>query len=318
MNIIKAGFEIIPRDEERGGLAIIEQAARTCYKTEDRITDGSAEGMVSMLIARKHEAMLEHGDYIFQLDDSHVMDYLLGDLMAILFETGQHIRLNVTKEKRRYIVSGNVRAWRELMASGHGSAYYFAGDIDPIYIADLMPEAERVHDPHVTRIHYAYLQGAHEQRAHIRQTVRFTIDRGISHEFVRNRGNDGMSFAQESSRFCNYSHERFGREITVIEPCFLIEGTEPYSLWKRQCMSAETAYFTLLNEGLQPQEARDVLPTSTKTELVMTGTLGDWKHFFELRALELTGKAHPQAVEVAKPLMLQMAPRFPMAFSAME
>lgn len=315
MNIIKAGFDIIPRDEERGGLAIIERAARTCYKTENRITDDSAEGMVSMLIRRGHEAMLEHGDYIFQMDDSHAMDYLLGDLMAILFETGRRIRLNVTKENRRYIVSGNVRAWRELMQSGHGSAYYFAGDIDPIYIADLMPEAERVHDPHVTRIRYEDLKGGLEQRAHIRQTVRFTIDRGVSHEFVRHRD---FSFAQESTRYCNYSQNRFGSEITVIEPCFLIEGTEPYSLWKRQCMSAEVAYFQALNDGLAPEEARDVLPTSVKTELVMTGTLGDWKHFFDLRALELTGKAHPQAVEVAKPLMLQMAPRFPMAFSAME
>ena len=105
--------------------------------------------------------------------------------------------------------------------------------------------------------------------------------------------------------------DRFGREISVIEPCYLAPHTEPYDLWKRQCMSAETAYFTELNLGLQPQEARAVLPTSTKTELVMTGTLGQWDHFFDLRARQITGPAHPQASELALPLMLDMAERFP-------
>ena len=130
----------------------------------------------------------------------------------------------------------------------------------------------------------------------------------MSHEFVRHRV---MSFAMESSRYCNYSQERFNREITVIEPCYLVPHTEPYDLWKRSCMTAETAYFTLLNMGLAPQEARAVLPHSTKTELVMTGTLGMWKHFFDLRARQITGKAHPQAVEAAEPLMQEMTALFP-------
>lgn len=315
MKIIKAAFDILPRDEQRGGLAIIEQAARTCYKTEDKTREGSADDIVAMLISKKHEAMLEHGDYIFQLNDSKVLDIIAEDLGRIAHETGQHIKLNMTSVNRRHIISGNVRAWRELMRSGRGSAYYFVGDIDPIYLGDVIPEAERFHDDHVHQIFYADLIGTLEQRAHIRQSVRFTIDRGVSHEFVRHRGNDGMSFAQESTRYCNYSQDRFGREISVIEPCYLKQHTEPYDLWKRSCMTAETEYFSLLNLGLMPQEARAVLPTSTKTELVMTGTLGDWKHFFDLRALQVTGPAHPQAVEVAKPLMMQTASRYPMAFS---
>ena len=97
----------------------------------------------------------------------------------------------------------------------------------------------------------------------------------------------------------------------MIEPCYLVKHTEPYDLWKRSCMTAETENFTMLNMGMQPQEARAVLPHSTKAELVMTGTLGAWNHFFDLRARQITGKAHPQAVEVAFPLMQEMAARFP-------
>jgi thymidylate synthase (FAD) len=141
--------------------------------------------------------------------------------------------------------------------------------------------------------------------------VRFTIDRGISHEFVRHRV---MSFSQESTRYCNYSQGKFGREITVIAPCYLVEGSQPYELWRRSCMSDEVEYFTLLNMGLSPQEARAVLPNSTKTELMMTGTIRQWDHFFDLRARQLTGPAHPQAVEVAEPLMQEMVERWPEAF----
>ena len=157
--------------------------------------------------------------------------------------------------------------------------------------------------------------GKTERLTHLSQTVRFIIDRGISHEFVRHRM---MSFAQESTRFCNYSNDRFGREVTVIEPCYLVKHTEPYDLWKRQCMSAEVSYFAEMNLGLFPQEARAVLANSTKTELVMTGTLRQWDHFFDLRARQITGKAHPQAVEVAVPLMEEMSGLFPTVFQGAE
>jgi len=313
MKIIKPSATIEERDEERGGLNIIEKAARTCYKSEDAITEGSADRIVKALIKRGHESAIEHGDYIFLLDDTHILDNVLEALLETEANTGHRIHLSFTRANRRPIISGNIRAWRELMAADSIAKYYFTGAIDTIYTEDLIPEDERYADSRIHQLRYADLKGALEQRVHLRQTVRFTIDRGISHEFVRHRV---MSFSQESSRFCNYSQQKFGREISVIEPCFLVPDTEPYNLWKRQCMSAEAAYFTELDLGLLPQEARAVLPTSTKTELMMTGTLGEWRHFFDLRALEKTGRAHPQAVEVAKPLMTQMASRFPAAFGS--
>ena len=140
--------------------------------------------------------------------------------------------------------------------------------------------------------------------------MRFTVDRGVTHEFVRHRE---MSFAQESTRYCNYTLGKFGSEITVIEPSFLEEGSEAYSLWKRQCMSAETAYTHMLRMGLTAQQARTVLPQSTKADLIVTGVLGQWDSFFDLRARQVTGPAHPQAAEVAVPLMQAFAEKFPEA-----
>lgn len=315
MKIVKPSFIIEERDEQRGGLKIIEKAARTCYKTEDKITDTSAERMVRSLRQRRHNAMLEHGDYIFTFTDYHLFDIVVSALRRLMEDNGVVPLLAFTNIDERPIISGNIRAWRELIASGSAAAYYFTGLIDPIYTEDLIPPEDRCKDPRVKQLRYSELFGKTEQLTHLRQTVRFTIDRGVSHEFVRHRV---MSMAQESSRYVNYSQAKFGREITVIEPCYLQPETEAYNLWKRQCMSAEVAYFTELNIGLLPEESRAVLPQSTKTELVMTGTLRQWDHFFDMRARQITGRAHPQAVEVAAPLMGEMMLRYPDVFGGEE
>ncbi|MBQ8962188.1 MAG: FAD-dependent thymidylate synthase [Clostridia bacterium] len=308
MNIIQPGFAIEERDEERGGLAIIERAARTCYKTEDKIAEGSAERIVRMLIQRHHEAMLEHGDYIFLLEDYKILDNIAYSLRRLMERGADVPLLTFTNINQRPIISGNIRAWRELLASQCLAAQYFTGAIDPIYTSDLITEDERIDDPRVKQIHYSDLQGFKEKRVHLRQTVRFIVDRGVTHEFVRHRV---MSFAQESTRYCDYSNGKQGDGITVIEPSFMTEHTEPYDLWKRQCMSADTAYTHEKRLGLKPEEARTVLPQSTKAELVMTGTLRQWDHFFDMRARQTTGPAHPQAAEVSIPLMQEMAARFP-------
>lgn len=307
MKIIKASYSVEPRDEQRGGLAVIERAARTCYKTEDAIRNGSAESIVKALIHKRHEAMLEHGDYIFLLDDYHILDNVVAGLVDLMSRTGRVPMLSFTNVGGdRPIVSGNVRAWRELFASGTGAAYYFTGAIDPIYTEDLIPDSERIDDPRIHQLRYVDLFGKVERQTHLRQTVRFIVDRGVTHEFVRHRV---MSFAQESTRYVDYASDK--HELTVIDPCYLESGSEPWWLWKRQCMSAETAYRHQRLMDLKPQEARGVLPTSLKAELVMTGTLWQWNHFFDMRARQNTGPAHPQAVEVALPLMQEMAACFP-------
>ncbi|MBQ8086906.1 MAG: FAD-dependent thymidylate synthase [Clostridia bacterium] len=308
MKIIKPSFNILPRDEQRGGLKAIEAAGRVCYKSEDKISDDSTDTFVKGMIKRKHFAMLEHGDMIFEISDVHIFDNVAGELQMFREKGMRTPMLEMTNIDCRYIISGNIRAWMELFGSAWLAGRYFIGHFDPIYTQGQgFYDEDADPDFRVRQIRYADLNSVEEKKAHIRQTVKFTVDRGVSHEFVRHRA---MSFAQESTRYCNYSLDKFGSEITVIEPCYLVKHSEPYELWKRSCMTAEVEYFTMLNLGLQPQEARAVLPHSIKTELVMTGTLGMWNNFFDLRARQITGKAHPQAAEVAVPLMEEMAIRF--------
>ena len=138
---------------------------------------------------------------------------------------------------------------------------------------------------------------------HFVLTVKFTVDRGVSHEIVRHRL---ASYSQESTRYCNYAKGDFGAEITVFD-----EGTVGYDCWKKACEEAEYAYFNLLELGCSPQEARSVLPNSLKTELYMTANLREWRHFFRLRT---SAAAHPQMREVAIPLMHAMQLLLPGVF----
>lgn len=301
MNIIKAGFVIEGRSELRGGISNIERAGRTCYKSEDKAESGSADRFVRAIINNRHEAMLEHGDYIFMVDEQ-VWNFTHEALMQAEKISGVRPMVQMTNVNKRPIVSGNIRAWRDLMRNTV-AGQYFSGHIDPIYTFDIREKMgecfESIPDEHVRRIFYEDLRGHAEKLTHLRQTVRFTVDRGVSHELVRHRL---FSFAQESTRYCNYSKGKFGNAITVIEPCYLKQGTPQYDSWRGACAYAENAYFMMLEERCSPQEARAVLPNSLKTEVVVTGNLREWRHFFALRARQVTGPAHPQMAEVAIPL----------------
>lgn len=153
---------------------------------------------------------------------------------------------------------------------------------------------------------------------HCSFTVKFIVDRGVSHEIVRHRV---ASYCQESTRYCNYSKDKFGKEITVIKPCFWREDEEEnkeyikLAIWKRSMQDAENAYFELLDSGATPQEARTVLPNSLKTEVVMTADIREWRHFFKLRT---SSAAHPQMREVAIPLLKECQEKIPVLFDDIE
>ena len=140
---------------------------------------------------------------------------------------------------------------------------------------------------------------------HFSFSVKFIVDRGVSHEIVRHRL---ASYSQESTRYCNYAKNGFGGEITVIEPIFLEPGTDGYEVWKKACENAEQSYFDMLDWGCLPEEARDVLPTSVKTEIVMTANLREWRHFLRLRTSKA---AHPQIREVANMLLTELNYKLP-------
>lgn len=151
-------------------------------------------------------------------------------------------------------------------------------------------------------------QGHESVIEHEKITLMFVTDRGITHEIVRHRIG---SYSQESTRYCNYSIDKFGNEITVIDPFFYRNRPSEYALWKASCEEAEAKYFALLEAGSTPQEARSVLPNSLKTEIVVTYNLREWRHFLRLRS---DRASHPQIQEIAIPLLLFFKEKMPVLF----
>lgn len=222
MKLIKPYTEILTPIDGNEVLRTIEKVARTCYKSEHLITDDSAKVMVSSLLKRGHEAMIEFYDI----------------------------------------------------------------------------------------------------------TVKFVCDRGVSHEIVRHRV---ASYAQESTRYCNYSKDRFGSELTFIIPCWILDIEERSNMeynyvahaeyhhakddankqWYDLCLNSEFTYNSLIEKGWSPQEARSVLPNSLKTEINVKMNLREWRHFFKLRCDK---PAHPQMRELTIPLLEKMHDLVPIIF----
>lgn len=274
MRLIKPSFEIIEQKPGLDGLLQhIERCGRTCYKSEDKITEKSAPKFVDMLVKRGHTAMVEHGTVYLTLDMSSRNKYFK-------YCTNKYSNAISTGEAEAGTWIGYVTTnYRVLLQEG--------------WLSDL----EYITEPtkHIRRI-----------------TVKFVCDRGVSHEFVRHRV---FSFAQESTRYCNYSKDKFGKECTFIIPCWLglPEGSvsspeipifrerhgDAVGIFLNNLYWAEANYFDLLEQGWIAQQARAVLPNSLKTELIMTGTIAQWEGFFKLRD---ANDAHPQARELAAPL----------------
>ena len=172
---------------------------------------------------------------------------------------------------------------------------------------------DKINEQHNSNFLQRIVASGHESVIeHEKVTVLFIIDRGISHELVRHRIG---SYSQESTRYCNYSRDKFGNEITVIKPFFYKEGSRAYELWKESCLLAEKNYLELLQLGSSPQEARSLLPNSLKTEIAVTYNIREWRHFFQLRC---SPAAHPQMRQVAIPLLLLFKEKFRVLFEQVE
>ena len=147
---------------------------------------------------------------------------------------------------------------------------------------------------------------------HEKISVRIICDRGVTHEIVRHRI---ASYSQESTRYCNYQKDKFGNELTFIEPIFWKEDSEEYTVWRTMMKVIEENYMRLIDMGASPQEARSILPNSLKTEIVVTMNLREWRHFFRLRA---DGSAHPQMQEIARAMLIEFKKRIPIIFDDIE
>ena len=148
--------------------------------------------------------------------------------------------------------------------------------------------------------------GHHAMLEHASASFRIVTDRGITHEIVRHRL---ASYAQESTRYCNYSADKFGNQCSFIEPPGL--SYEQRQWWVQACEYAERHYFALMDEGCTPQIARAVLPNCLKTEIVMTANLREWRHFITLRGSKA---AHPQIRPIARAIWEILVAQAPSIF----
>ena len=284
MRLIKPKVEIINQKPGVEGLfKHMELCARTCYKSEDKITEDSARKFIdNVIVARGHTAMLEHGTVYLKIPYGIMYDtgYFSNEAIATKYIDNPYSIVQNSQIYDYWCVTSNYRV---LLQNG--------------WLDDLQYLCEPT-EYHVRRI-----------------TVRFICDMGVAREFCRHRV---FSFAQESTRYCNYSKAKFGKELNCIIPCWYknmfegnsynIELCHTYDLtiseglsrteaaWIQAMCEAESTYFGLLTEGEPAQQARNVLPLALKTELIMTGTVEQWIEFLKLRC---ANDAHPQARELA-------------------
>ena len=304
MIAIKPYAEILDINIGKDVLKKIELVGRTCYKSTENITDDSAPKFVSNLIKRGHEAMLEHASFCFEIDYG-VYHWMKDAIRFLSHDCGFPLFIRFTAEER-ILMSGNVRAWRDLFRSMIG--WYAI----PVCFKEFIKENPILFPEYQDEIFYVKNIGSirpvgisdfkteREFLTHCDITVRFVVDRGVSHELVRHRP---ASFAQESTRYCNYSKDKFGSQLTFIIPEFFTFGSPEWKVWKNQMEWVEKDYMKLIDMGITPEKARTILPNSLKTEVIMTANCAEWKHFFGLRACNSTGKAHPQMLEVSRPLL---------------
>ena len=298
MKVISPSFKILYSSSAPDDiLKTIEAAGRTCYKSESNITEESSKKFVKNLIKSGHESVLEHQTIILKVD--------FITWLKILITTPKF--LNLTHHNFRFIVSGNIRALRDYGKSHKFFAKilsFLSQEYSVIFDEFAAPETKPV------KVLRKYdLISLDEVLNHYNLSVRIVCDRGVAMEITRHRM---FSYSMESTRFVLYGDKH---ELTFIKPCFW-EGVPDYATWYQACSYIEKSYLWLTAEkSCKPQEARSILPNSLKTELVMTGTLKQWHHFFKLRAQGTTGKPHPQMLEISIPMLYEFDRMFPTTFS---
>lgn len=308
MKLIKSSFEILEQPTgEEGMYKQIEKVGRVCWKSENKITEDSYKKFIEMLKNKQHFSVLEHGTVYLRYNFTTEYDSI--SMACYLW--------NKYRE--------NPYSKAVQIQPGCGITEGFLGDIEESVVITTNYRV-LVENGWLDDLKYLCEPTEYHEK---RITVKFTMDRIGSQSFCRHRV---FSFAQESTRYCNYSKDKFGNEITFIIPSWLnipegiaywhdglgyrvgadpnntdfdaslgyINKSSNYDSFLYALENAEKSYFRLLKEEWKPQQARQVLPNALKTELVMTGFVSDWKHFFSLR--DDKDHAHPDAYALAHPL----------------
>lgn len=338
MRIINADAQLIAEDDvykkiEQCGRICYRSENR---QKDDETRNETRRKFILALIKNKHTAMLEHAHVYMKLSarfakwiKCYIRDMQSTDCQIDTITRYFNITVNTSspvtiapKPNDTVYVSGSIRSFLNMVElyfrNHHANLYMNAlyAELSNSYPQIFLPRESIIPDKHNACKKEIHLFANADEfitdmksnisdrlyphinefvSKHIIHSIQLTCNRGVSHELVRHRP---ASFAQESTRYCNYSHNKFNNEITVIRPCFWNENSNEYKYWKQACEFAETVYFNLLKTGASPQQARSVLPTSLKTEIIITATETEWQHIINLRQKGTTGAPHPQMKEI--------------------
>ena len=313
MKILESTASIMPQEPGLiGAYKQIEKVGRACWASENYITEYSYQTFVEGLIEREHNAPLEHGTiYLVYMVGSPMYDmsYMTNISDVNKFKNNPYSKVI----EKRYDVAAEAKYdnWIfEFVANfGPSTVYYITTNLRVIIENFNKDNRQRVLD-HIVNVPYK----EHE----IRITVHFTCQRAISAEFNRHRKN---SIMERSSRYCNFSKDKFGNEIGIVKPDWVINDTpnldfmgyikilnnrdnsewSKFDYWIFANLACEWSYMNLIELGAKPEEARDILPMDLQTELYHTAFISDWIHFFKLRAWNSKGnKPHPEARKLAR------------------
>lgn len=308
MRIIDPYFEIQDELDQASLVTRLEACGRICYKSEGKIDEGSAMPFVKKLAAHGHNSVLEMAVVTFTVrcEQDHITElfncqpkYLVIDR----YEEGLLVTGSIRSFRELYTRCGDVAVVNAMVSSlGDRHGYLFEGVWNQ---KDALPVAAGISVQKIPLEEVEKLP-AELMIRHRYVGVKMVINRAVTHELVRHRP---CSFLQESQRYCRYSKDQFGNEVTFIKPMFYEEGSEEYALWVKAMEDTEKIYLQLL-ETSTAQAARTVLPNSCKTEIIVYCNLVEWQHIFMLR----TSKgAEPSMREIMIPLAAEFDRRYPSA-----
>jgi thymidylate synthase (FAD) len=308
MKIVKQSAQILIPDDP---MTHIERIGRVCYKSEDKINTGTAAKFVHNLFKSHHHAMLEHYRFIMQVSPA------IYEPLSRIAHPYIEMTYSEFNGKGRYVISFSARALHNLVDDACAEHYGYL----PMAVNSLKKELIA----HIIKKYGCYELFGYEKghqllvstgvefipndrrcmneiewNTHGWFSAHMTTDRGISHEIVRHRRQ--TSFAQESTRYCNYNK---AGEIVVIDQGFS-EDSDEHLVWINNMQNCEYGYKALIEAGIKPQMARSVLPTCLKTEIVMTAPIYEWNHFYDLRLYGTTGAPHPLIQQLAEMIFKQM------------
>lgn len=303
MKIEHSSVELV---KEKNILKKIELAGRTCYNSQNLITEDSYKKFIKNIISRGHTSVIEHSNIIIKYYSTYEIEdaeFVYEWLLARKGATNAHVWITFEYgEEGEYFImmSGNARAWVDFLRE----------EIDD----HLMDSDDHIKNIYLN-LHKAYPEIFGEDRGlpwveteltflteeeaaainivHTSYTFKIVTSRDITHQLVRHRV---LSFSQQSQRYVNFSLEKNGGEISYIEPRIEV-GTQTYEDWKTECQNIENLYNGLIDDGLDPEVARCILPNCTASIIYITGHFLDWQHFLNLR---LDAHAQLEIQELAK------------------